>query len=218
MYTTLGIDEPIRQGDIFRYLPKIEILLGESNLPLVTELQDTGSIPVDWLERAEFKEYLSANIQVKPVFGIVISQDCDASRDYEITFAEIKPFSEFYVGFGETMKPKSRVSIITTHAQENYKWYYLKKNSGWKFISSMCVDFRSIFHVPRDMLIGYIDPMRLGRLDDSVAYPHFRERVAEYFRRYPYNEWYPFNKDELDYYESDKKFKVDPRYSWIEDD
>ncbi|HUW31054.1 MAG TPA: hypothetical protein VM223_05525, partial [Planctomycetota bacterium] len=43
---------------------------------------------------------------------------------------------------------------------------------------------------------------RRGRLND-VALAHFRERVAEFYRRYPYNEWYPLNKDELKAYLKD---------------
>jgi len=41
--------------------------------------------------------------------------------------------------------------------------------------------------------------LRKGRLN-PVADEHFRERIGEYFRRYPYDEWYALDRDELDEY------------------
>ncbi len=41
--------------------------------------------------------------------------------------------------------------------------------------------------------------LRNGRLN-RIADKHFRERIGEFFRRYPYDEWYPFNQDELNCY------------------
>ncbi|WP_155996384.1 hypothetical protein [Verrucomicrobium sp. 3C] len=35
---------------------------------------------------------------------------------------------------------------------------------------------------------------------NGIADEHFRERIAEFFRRYPYDEWYPLNQDELQTY------------------
>lgn len=49
--------------------------------------------------------------------------------------------------------------------------------------------------VPR-IELEEIRHQRKGRLN-SIADEHFRERIGEYFRRYPYDEWYPLNQDEL---------------------
>ena len=37
MYSKISSSEPIRQGDIFRWLPKIEVVLGDNYLPIITE-------------------------------------------------------------------------------------------------------------------------------------------------------------------------------------
>ncbi len=41
--------------------------------------------------------------------------------------------------------------------------------------------------------------LRKGRLN-NVADEHFRERIGEFFRRYPYDEWYPLDQDEMEAY------------------
>ena len=38
--------------------------------------------------------------------------------------------------------------------------------------------------------------LRRGRLN-FLADEHFRERIGEFFRRYPYDEWYALNREEL---------------------
>lgn len=215
MYLIPDVAQPIRQGDIFRWLPKPEIDLGDAKLPILTEPKEEGIREIDWFQLAEAGEVAYATIRVKPVCGIVITQDCDVTRSPNITYAEIRPFSEINKNYNEAnTTAKSLVSIVTRHARVNYAWYYLPENDRLNFTRKMGVDFESVFDVPREMLETYKEQMRLGRLDDDVAWPHFRERVAEYYRRYPYNEWYPLNSSELDAYEEDKKIKVDPRYRW----
>jgi len=44
--------------------------------------------------------------------------------------------------------------------------------------------------------------LRRGRLND-MADEHFRERIADFFRRYPYDEWYALNQDELAVYQQE---------------
>jgi hypothetical protein len=51
--------------------------------------------------------------------------------------------------------------------------------------------------------------LRKGRLNET-AYQHFRECIAQYFRRYPYDEWYPLNKDEYNAYIESRKCQVEP--------
>ena len=60
------------------------------------------------------------------------------------------------------------------------------------------VDFRSVLSVPRIDLEN-LRPHRLGRLND-VADEHFRESLAQFFRRYPVNGWYPLTSEEFDAY------------------
>jgi hypothetical protein len=58
--------------------------------------------------------------------------------------------------------------------------------------------------------------MRVARLV-SPAIEHFRERLGEFYRRYPYDEWYPLNPDEFAAYRADKKDDPDIKpFSWQE--
>jgi hypothetical protein len=36
-----------------------------------------------------------------------------------------------------------------------------------------------------------------------MADEHFRERIADFFRRYPYDEWYALNHEELAAYQQE---------------
>lgn len=217
MYKVPSSREPIRQGDIFRWLPKVELPYGPANLPL---LYDPDGREIDWLVEVAPNEQIStATATVRTALGIVISQDCDASRCMNVVFAEIKPFIKIFPSFSESPTPRAVIDVVTTHSRKNQKWYFLAENVDLQFDKKMGVDFESIFEVRREMLEKYKEPMRIGRLDDDVAWPHFRERVAEFFRRYPYNEWYPLNSEEAKHYEENKRrgnqdFVLDPRYSW----
>ena len=217
MYTFPDGTEPIRQGDIFRWLPKVELLLGDEGLPILTYQEEGGARVIDWFQFIETGGYASTNVIVKPAYGIVITQDCDAGRAQNIAFCEIKPFTEIEINCKEDSKPKTVVGIVTDQSRKNQKWYYLAPNERLGFATRMGVDFLSIFEVNRVMLDNNKDKLRLGRLCDDVAWPHFRERVAEFFRRYPYNEWYPFNTDEVHAYEERQHKPVDFFYPWQAD-
>lgn len=214
MYSFPDNTEPIRQGDIFRWLPKTELALGDEKLPIITETEESGVREIDWFEIAKKNNPIDTIAVVRPVLGIVITQDCDASKNTYIAFAEIRPFTEVEVLYSEETKLKGIVNIITRESRKNQKWYYLAKNSRIEFDKKMGVDFQSIFEVQRAMLEKHKETIRIGRLEDTVASPHFRERIAEFFRRYPYNEWYPLDTEEITNYEETRHIKVDPRYPW----
>jgi hypothetical protein len=55
--------------------------------------------------------------------------------------------------------------------------------------------------LPRGEL-GDLRKLRKGRLN-ITAYEHFRERIAEFYRRYPYDEWYPLDKAEMETYKNE---------------
>ena len=65
--------------------------------------------------------------------------------------------------------------------------------------------------ISRENLEDYINELRKGRLNE-IAYEHYRESVAQYFRRYPYDEWYPLNKEELTEYKREKE-DIEP-FDW----
>ena len=65
----------------------------------------------------------------------------------------------------------------------------------------MAVDFLLTLRLPlKDLMASR--GRRRARLN-AVADEHFRERIGEFFRRYPYDEWYPLNEREFAAYQSD---------------
>jgi hypothetical protein len=53
----------------------------------------------------------------------------------------------------------------------------------------------------------------MGRLND-VATEHFRESLGQFYRRYPYNEWYPLTPEEAAAYADAKKLEAVELYEW----
>jgi hypothetical protein len=75
----------------------------------------------------------------------------------------------------------------------------------------MAADLRILLRVPRADLEGMLGN-RVCRLNYRGK-EHFRESISQYFRRYPYDEWYPLSKEEFEEYE---KGSVEPveRFPW----
>src|SRR5215212_7743892 len=87
IYDTTEISDPIRQGDIFTGLARVEID-DLYELPIMT---DDGILVQSWLDLSNDVE---AVVSLRSVTGIVISQDCDAARAQDISFCEIRPFHD----------------------------------------------------------------------------------------------------------------------------
>jgi hypothetical protein len=77
----------------------------------------------------------------------------------------------------------------------------------------MGADFLTPIRVPRLTLERLLN-FRKGRLNE-VAKQHFRERLAEFFRRYAYDEWYPLTRDELAEYR--KSYPNAEPFPWQQD-
>lgn len=190
-------DAPIRQGDIFLGLPRVEVSLGR-----IAVLEEDGEMSErEWREIAEANEEVTAVFPLRPVAAIVATQDCDASRGRDITLCEIRSFPDVERKSQNTVSPKSWKNILTQHARINQKWFYLPPDETIGFPDKMAVDFMVSLRVPRLELEALRDH-RKARLN-SVADEHFRERIAEFFRRYPYDEWYSLNEEELQAYASE---------------
>ncbi len=194
IYEYPGPDQPIRQGDIFVGLPRVDLSLRE--LPLVTDQGE--QLLVDWREVAGTETPVTALLGVRPVAAIVATQDCDALRACDITLCEIRSFVDVERKAANTTAAKKWKNILTQHARINLKWFYLPPDARVGFGEKMAVDFLVTLRVPRTDLEDLRD-LRRGRLN-PVADEHFRERISEFYRRYPYDEWYPLNPDELDAY------------------
>lgn len=198
IYVSPNHDDPIRQGDIFFGVPRITISL--SRIPVVSAGNEPEVTSWDVLRRSG--ETVTALLAVKPVTAIVASQDCDAVRAPDITLCEVRPFRDVERSCADITSPKKWSKIITQQARLNYKWFYLPPDQTIGFADRMGVDFQVVFTVPR-LELEELRELRKGRLND-LAEAHFRERIAEFFRRYPYDEWYPLSREEYDTYAKDR--------------
>jgi hypothetical protein len=186
---------PIGQGDIFFGVPILD--LTDDELPTIDDEGNARTLP--WEVFASAGENVSAIIAVRPTIAIVGTQECDARRAPNITLFEVRPFRDVERKSKDTSKPSKWVPLITQHARINQKWFYLPADERIGFNEKMGADFLTPIRIRRltlERLLGF----RKGRLNE-VAKQHFRERLAEFFRRYPYDEWYPLTREELTEYQ-----------------
>ena len=195
----------IRQGDVFIGLPRIDL-----SLKRVILADERGERIVEWEELAKQKQALTIIVPVRPVAAIVATQNCDALRSRDITLCEIREFREVEKKSKDTRAAKSWKTLITQQARINQKWFYMPPDRTLGFSDKMAVDFRVTLCVPREDLEN-LRSLRCGRLN-ARAYEHFRERIGEFFRRYPYDEWYALNNEEMTEYE--KEYSGVERFPW----
>lgn len=203
---------PIRQGDIFQQIPRVDLNL--SALPVFTDPDLSQVEALDWLAVCHKAAITRALATLRPVYAIVITQDCDVLRARDIALCEIDHFEDVYPNARGAAYPKKTMSLITQHARQHLKWFYLPPEPEIGFVKAMAADFQSVLRVSRAYLEQNIVDLRLARLND-LADEHFRERLAEYFRRYPYDEWYPLDKAEFDEYRRSKSESIQP-FPWQE--
>ena len=116
IYDYPSVDEPIRQGDIFVGLPRVELSLRQ--IPVVT----ASGVPEirQWNQLATTGEPVTALLPVKPVAAIVASQDCDCTHGRDLTLCEIRPFREVEGKAKDATKPSSWVKIVTVSTTLNF--------------------------------------------------------------------------------------------------
>jgi hypothetical protein len=198
--------EPLRQGDIFIGVPRVELSLRE--IPVVD--QQGEPVLQSWDQILASGQEVTAIFGVRPVTAIVASQDCDNIRSRDITLCEIGPFRNVEKKSKETSSPKKWKDILTQHARINQKWFYLPPDPSVGFVEKMAVDFLVTLRLPRPELETMCH-LRRGRLN-PLADEHFRERISEFFRRYPYDEWYALDADELAAYQ--QEYPGTPPFPW----
>ncbi len=203
---------PIRQGDIFRQIPRVD--LDPARLLVVSDSVHQKTEVLDWLKIATRAARTPALVTIRPVYAIVITQDCDAGRVEDISLCEVDRFDVVYPAGKDAKYPKRTMDLITKQSRVNLKWFYLPREPRIEFEAPMAADFQSVLRVPRTYLEENIAALRLARLN-QIADEHFRERLAEYFRRYPYDEWYPLDKAEFDEYRRSKPEPIQP-FPWQE--
>ena len=210
IYDIPPVDATIRQGDIFIGLPRIDLSMRQ----VVVVTADGQQRVTSWREIAPLAELTTAIVGMRPVAAIVATQDCDTLRAPDITLCEIRRFQDVERKSAQTTSPKSWKDLLTQHSRINQKWFYLPPDSRLGFTEKMAVDFLVTIRVLREELEDLRD-FRRGRLNE-LADEHFRERISEFFRRYPYDEWYALNGAELAAYK--QQYPDATPYPWQEGD
>lgn len=186
-------NQPIKQGDIFYPLPLILLDLNK-----MAVLSEKGEFEEASWQIVKDKENIVVNTPLKQIWGIVATQDCDASRAPIISLFGIGTFEEI-TGLALPTTPKKWMNMITQKSRLNARWFYLPSDDSLGFKERMAINFHLVFHIFRDNLEQHVEELRRGRLN-KVAFQHYRESIAQYFRRYPYDEWYPLTNEEFEEY------------------
>lgn len=205
IYEFPATDQPIRQGDIFVGLPRVEV-----SLKSLSVVEDEATVETTWERIASAGQPVTAILPIRPVSAIVVTQDCDNVHGQDITLCEVRDFRDVERKAKDTQKPGKWMSILTQQARLNLKWFYLPPDDQLGFNDKLAVDFTVTLRVPRPDLED-MRHLRKGRLN-PLADEHFRERIAEFFRRYPYDEWYPLNREELAEYQ--KNYPDAQPFAW----
>jgi len=178
IYDFPGVSEPIRQGDIFIGLPRIDI-----SLQKMIVVEPGGERLVRWRDINHNVNQITIMVPVRPVAAIVATHDCDTLRARDITLCEIRPFADVERKASATASPKSWKSIITRQARINLKWFYLPPDAGIGFQGKMAADFLMTLRVPRTDLEDS-RAMRHGRLN-AIADRLPTGRTPDSRRSYP---------------------------------
>lgn len=212
IYNEPGISDPIRQGDIFKRIPRVDF--SSAQLPVIDEDNKVRSTTwQDALHEDSDGSGITAVLPIVPVTAVVITQNCDAVRGEYICLCQINDFLE---AIGLETPPKNAKkwqSKIVTHTRTNSRLFYLPADESFGFSGPMAADFRVILRVKRTDIEAMMG-LRVARLND-VATEHFRETLAQFFRRYPYNEWYSLTKEQLEAYRESCPEAVEA-YPWQE--
>jgi len=211
IYDPVLDDAPILQGDIFASLPRVDVSL--KKVSVIDS--DLTTYEMTWANAAESqtgaRQMVRAILPLYPVDAIVITQSCDAARADNVSLCEIVPVDMVLKDSQNWRTTKTWVKNLTKQDTESLRWFYLPPGGAPGFQERMAVDFRTVIHLPREELEAF-KQFRKARLN-KVAYEHFREKLAQFFRRYPYNPWYPLNKEEFQEYAGQQHEPVEP-YDW----
>jgi hypothetical protein len=199
------LKKPIRQGDIFRHVPRVDLSLTTLAVMEGDEVREAS-----WQDFESGTE-TAAVLPIKSVTAIVVTQNCDALRGEYLTLCEVDNFISVLGQTTPTKNPKSWQSLIVTQARANHRLFYLPADEHYSFPEPLVVDFRVVIRVPRKDLED-LKNYRVAQLND-VALDHFRESFSHFFRRYAYNEWYPLTKEEFEAYAGASKEAIAP-YRW----
>lgn len=189
----------IRQGDIFVDVPFFEVRLdarsfavGEDEEPLTwaeAVARRSGADPPD----------IATFVAVRPSVAMVLSQDCDVARDNgSVLLGLVDEFRLIHRDLGTATSPDKLQKHITKLSKIALKWFYLPAAPEVHPVLGLknAADFQTTTRVSvRDLRTLH----RVAGLND-VAREHLRHRIAYYFQRYPVDEWYALDAEELAQY------------------
>jgi hypothetical protein len=207
IYDQVDDKSPIKQGDIFTGVPRADFSATELTVIDNDECRQTTWI--DTLADRSAIEGVAAIIPIKAVTAIVISQNCDTARGEFVSLCQIDKFSAVVGTVPST--PKKWASLVVKHSRDNLRYFYLPQDLSVGIDERMAADLRILLRVRRTDLEGMLSN-RICKLNHRGK-EHFRECVSQFFRRYPYDEWYTLNKEEFEEYERNSVEPVE-RFPW----
>ncbi|KKK42306.1 hypothetical protein LCGC14_0543410 [marine sediment metagenome] len=191
IYKELSLSDDLQQGDIFTELPFSYFDLDA----LFVYTDDSTFGEISWKDLT--KEDIQILADIEKVYAIILSQDCDCLREEYISLIVVSEWKKDY-----KKSNKWREEIIKLNRSRPSKMY-LPPDSNFNINKKMHIDFSQIFNLKRENLIN-LKNLRLCRLNEE-AMDHFREKLAFYFHRYAFDEFYPLDKEEMDSYEKWRK-------------
>lgn len=210
IYLKRDAEEPLYQGDIFKGIPLAEFSILES-------LATADNTTIKWEDRlSEGGDPIQVLIELRPVTAMIISQDCDIARDGgSATLALVDQFKHVHRGAKDVTSPKVIQKHITRLARINLQWFYLPRDATIGFTDRMAVDFETTMRLDVMDLMS-LRKHRLAGMNE-YAREHLRHRIAYFFQRYPVDEWYALDREELEAYRADGHPDAAP-YPWQDDD
>jgi hypothetical protein len=208
IYETVSPDTPLQQGDIFSCIPKAELSL--SMMAVLSKSGDAEETTWQDLVESGDDRSVTAVVGVTSVMAILVSQNCDNARGEDITLCAIEKLSDHIKDPSPNVKGYTKQ--ILKHA-EGPRYFYLPKHEVSGISEPMTVDFRSAIRLRREDLLGMRRNYRRCRLN-GTAYEHLRESLANFYRRYPVNDWYPLTADQVSSIAQERGIGKDDLYEW----
>ncbi len=197
VYDSVSLEDNLRQGDIFWNLPYVYFNLDE----LFVFYNESLFEETSWIDLK--KEEVQILASAERTYAIILSQDCDCIREEFISLFIVSDWDKAY-----TSSKKWMLEIINLNRSSPSKMY-LPHDKNFNIEKKMHIDFCQIFQIKRENLEN-LKNLRICRLNEE-AMEHFREKVAYYFHRYAFDEYYPLDKNEMDKYEKWRNEKCERR-------
>jgi len=207
IYVTRKPEEPLYQGDIFTRVPLPEFSILE-------ELPTPATGAIRWHDYASGStmDPIPVVVELRPVTAMIISQDCEVARDEgSATMALVDRFSVIHRGLKGASNPNTTQKHITRLSRVNLQWFYLPADTAIGFSEKMATDFQTTIRLDVADVMS-LRKWRIAGLND-YAREHLRHRISYFFLRYPVDEWYALDREEMEAYRKDGHAEAEP-YPW----